>query len=475
MKWALAGLTLVAFVLRLLIVDQTTVGDELFLYEIVHDRSLPDMLDRVHDTESTPPLHFILAWASAKIGGDDLVWIRAPSIVLGTAAVPLVYALGVRTVNRWGALLAAAFFALAPFNIFYASQGRAYAVVAFLSAASTVCLLLALESRKRAWWIAFALVTAAAMFTHYTVIFVLVAQFGWALWAHRSQIRAILLAHAGAAILFLPWIPSLLFQNEDSAAVRIEALYPLTFKSYFDGLARAFVGHPSNLDPVPGPLGGILIGLGFACAIGVLVVRRARQREKRRPPRTLALLVLLAVAAPIGTLLFSLGPTSVFLPRNLSSSVPAAAVLVGALLAAVRSRAVGVVGITLVAAGLVLGAIRTVGPELERADYRSAAQYLDRDAAPGDPVVELSIARGPVARQLSYYMKRRHEYFTSERPLSEALPLGRRSGQLFLVAPANAGALVRLVGLEKQGFRRVGKRTFGGQTPVVVIRYVPAR
>ncbi len=68
--------------------------------------------------------------------------------------------------------------------------------------------------------------TAAALLTHYTVVFVLAAQLAWALWAHRDQWRAVLLAHGGAALLFAPWIPSFLVQSRDSAAVRIRDAVP---------------------------------------------------------------------------------------------------------------------------------------------------------------------------------------------------------------------------------------------------------
>ena len=54
------------------------------------------------DLQNNPPLFYVLAWASAKLGDPDTS-IRLPSLLLGTAAVPMTYALGLRTAGRWQA------------------------------------------------------------------------------------------------------------------------------------------------------------------------------------------------------------------------------------------------------------------------------------------------------------------------------------------------------------------------------------
>ena len=63
--WAgCAALTVLAFVLCAAQIDQSLFGDELFLHAIVTRDGLGDVVSEVHDTESTPPLHFVLAWLS---------------------------------------------------------------------------------------------------------------------------------------------------------------------------------------------------------------------------------------------------------------------------------------------------------------------------------------------------------------------------------------------------------------------------
>src|SRR3712207_5324823 len=78
--WCVIALTVLAAVLRALAVSQSTWGDELFLYEIVHDRGLRDAMSVVHDTESTPPFYFVVAWLAARIGENDFLLIRLPAL-----------------------------------------------------------------------------------------------------------------------------------------------------------------------------------------------------------------------------------------------------------------------------------------------------------------------------------------------------------------------------------------------------------
>jgi 4-amino-4-deoxy-L-arabinose transferase-like glycosyltransferase len=471
---AVAALTALALVLRLLLIDQGAVYDELFLYEVVHERGLWDVLVQVHETESTPPLHFVLAWLAAGVGGDDLLWIKVPSLLMGTATVPLLYLLGTRTVGRTAALIGAAFFALAPFNLFYGTEGRAYATLAFLSAASTLCLVEMLRGGRRGWAIAFVLTTAAALYTHYTAVFVVGAQLAWGLWSHRRRARLLLLSYAAVALLYLPWIPSFLVQSEDSAANRIEVLLPLTFSWFFEVVARTWIGHPDTLlEAVPGVAPAVLVGSLLTVALAVAIARAVRAGNLS-VSREIALLILLALATPIGALLYSLGPTSIFDIRNMSSSVPAAALLTGALLAGIRRPLAVAVVTAVVLAGLCVGTVRTLQEPYRRAAFPEVARDLDRTVRPEAPIVEVSYAKGPPSRQLSYYFRDDHEYFPTGRPLDSAYNMARRNGEFIVVIPTRgAESFLPFLALRQQGFRLASVERYPGVPELSVRKYVP--
>ena len=141
--------------LRLLCARQSIFGDELFTFEVATRDGLGDVLEGVRSPlEITPPLFFAFAWASAKLG-DPTFMLRFPSLVAGVALIPLVYALGTRTVGERAALAGAALAALSPLAVFFSAEARAYMLTAVLVYASTLALLNALEGRGRGWWAVF--------------------------------------------------------------------------------------------------------------------------------------------------------------------------------------------------------------------------------------------------------------------------------------------------------------------------------
>ncbi len=129
-------------------------------------------------TEITPPMYFALAWLTTQLGhASELV--RLPSLIAGIASVPVIYLLGLRTVKRAGALVAASLLALCPFMIYYSSEARAYSVMMLLVMVSTLSMLLAVDTGRRRWWVLYAVASAGAVLSHYTSAFVLAAQGVW--------------------------------------------------------------------------------------------------------------------------------------------------------------------------------------------------------------------------------------------------------------------------------------------------------
>jgi 4-amino-4-deoxy-L-arabinose transferase-like glycosyltransferase len=441
------GLTLAALALRLAGAGQSLFGDELFLYDIVHRDDVGEVLQRVHDTESTPPLHFLLAWASAQVG-DPTLWVRGPSLVLGTATVPLVYALGRRTVGVRAALVGAAIAAFSPFAVFYSIEARAYATLGFLSALSTLLLLIALE-RRRAWpWVAFGAACVAVLYTHYAGVFVVAAQGLWALSAHRAQWRRLGLVYAAVALAYAPWIPSYLVQRVDSAAVRIEALYPLDLESALHALIELFAGWPLvPLRELPGQPAVAVLCAGLLVAALAAIAQRARTHRTARPrdagfSSPVALLIVLALATPVGALLYSLGPTSIYAPRNLIPSMPALFLLAGALVTRPVTPWRGI--LTLLVLGPVLfGAVQALDSEVRRAPFRSAAELIDDQARPGDVVAYrplLAVDRpSPLRTDLTVHLRQPHRVVPVDRRPRLAWRLARPGGRVFSVALVRRG------------------------------------
>lgn len=472
--WAtVAGLTALAFGLRLAQIDQSLFGDELFLHRIVAGHDLGQALRLVHDTESTPPLHFVLAWLCAQIG-DPTVWIRVPSLVAGTLTVPAVFALGRRTVGHRAGLAGAMIVAIAPYTILYGVEGRAYALLGLLSALSTLALLRALDAPSTRRWVVYGLAATAILYTHYVGFFVLAAQGAWAAWRHRERLRELALTHAAVALAYVPWIPSFLVQRQDSAAVRIERNYPLTLESIGRGFLEVLPGDPYfPLRGQPGRAAVVVFVVAAATAVGLAVARWPRWRSGARP-RCLELLALLALVTPVAALLYGLGPESIFLPRNLIPSLPAAVLLLGAAVVHAGRVAGPVLGAAL-GVVLAIGAVKTFDADFQRPPYREAADYVEDHGRAGDAVLDVSIAVAtPLGGGLAVHLDRRFELAeVGHRGTSAVLARARARGRLFLVVP-QVGVLAGTPRFPLlRGFRLTGRHELPARLTVFV--YGPAK
>jgi 4-amino-4-deoxy-L-arabinose transferase-like glycosyltransferase len=401
---ALALLTILAFILRVSQLHQSLLGDEVFTWQDIDGRSFTSVLSTVHTGgENSPPLFFLLAWAAAHFG-DPSVWIRVPSFVLGTATVPVVYVLGREVHGRTAGLIAAGIVAVAPFAVFYGIEARPYGTMMFFVALSTLALIRAVRTGDRRWWLLYTLAAAAAAYSHYTAVFALGVQALWSLWACRRQIAPALVANAAIAVLYLPWLPQL----RGKALAVIGALYPLSAHRVLTDLLRPIPGHPAApLRAIP-TLAGLFVFAAVVLA-GAVALARRRAPELRRPSAEQALLAALVLATPVGLLLYSLIVTDLWLPRGLSASLPATAIAIGALAAALP-RPAAVVAVVAMAVTLLAGTVRSYGTAYARGPFRTMAHYIDRVAAPRAPVLIVSLV-GQLAVQAQ--LRKPHTYETA--------------------------------------------------------------
>jgi hypothetical protein len=193
----------------------------------------------------------------------------------------------------------------------------------------------------------------------------------------------------------------------------------------------------------------------------------------------LALILMLALAAPVGAALSSLLGQDLYLPRNLAVSWPALGVALAALLAA-GPRLIRMAAITLVVGAFAFGAIRTVSePTLQRTNYRDAAALVDQATEPSDVVLDVAPLVGtprrgsvpPPALTLDVHLDDPHvniHYITppdGRRALREA-----RGHKLALVGdPLWVGPVRAGLGLDET--TPIADGSFAGAFPTVVEVY----
>jgi len=392
---ALVGLiTVVGLLLRLPSLDDSLFGDEASTYFIVTGRDLTQVLDWVRsDLEVTPPLFFVLTWMTDTFG-ESVESLRVVSLVAGVAAIPLTYVLGVWTVGQRAALFGAALVAISPFLIFYSAEARSYALVLLLDLLSSLCLLRALDGRRTGWFVAYAACSCAAVYAHYTAVFVLAAQFAWAFVTHPQARRALLAANMAAAIAFLPWLPGFLEDRQGPNV--IEILAPFELRTVSRELLHWSIGHPvMPLDSLPTVGTGSLVGAGLLVGVLGLAIRRGRH-PIRRPSAGTALVLILAFAAPVGVVLYSILGPSLFITRNLITSWPGLALSAG-LLVTRAGRLAGTIAAGLILLAFALGAGKMLDRSYQRPDYEAAADFIERLGRPGDPVVDAPLFINPLS------------------------------------------------------------------------------
>lgn len=468
--WFLGGLTLVALSLRVLGMDQSLFGDELFTYEIATQPSITDILPAIQRTENNPPLFYFLSWAAAQVG-DPTLWIRAPSLILGTATIPVVYLLGLRTAGGSAGLIGAALTALSPFALFYSNEGRAYATLIFLVALSTLLLLVALDTQRPGWWFAYGLSASLAVYTHYTGIFPLAAQALWAVWTYRSQVRELVIVHALVALAYLPWLPYLRDQSSTNIEL-LNGLSKLSPEAISRSVATLLPGYPfTDVSEIPGPFALVLLAVGVCVALGgtAMRFRAARPSSIGLSSRTV-LLLLLALVTPLALVVFD-----IFVPRNLSASLPAAFLLLGTWLSSLP-RPVSVAAVSLVTVGLGIGSLKTLDDDFRRTPYEQAAHLIDATGRPDEPVIEIIAGAqsplGPLGQSLAIHFKGAHRIYypgvNDEEGWESALD-GRR---VFLVVPQ----IHALSGIPRRSgpgarFELKQHRIYPGLIPLGVFQY----
>ncbi|MGZ5341120.1 MAG: glycosyltransferase family 39 protein, partial [Solirubrobacterales bacterium] len=314
-RW-LIGITLFAAALRFSTLDlQSYAYDEVFTADRVLHPGIVDTLRTVRETESTPPLYYVLAWLWSKPFGTGEVGLRSLSALLGTALVPVVYAAGAALSTRRIGLVAALLVAVSPAFVWYSQQARSYILLALLIAAGLVFFARALEGgggRPLACWSA---ASGLALASHYFAAFIVVPEALWLLLV-LGRGRAAWLATAAVGAVGLALLP--LAADQQSAG-------------HADYIADLALG--KRLEQVPklffiGPQGGYgalpAIVLAALAGAAALVLRRA-EPDERRAGAIWGALTAAAIVLPL--LASAAGIDFVFARNLLPAFVPATLVL----------------------------------------------------------------------------------------------------------------------------------------------------
>ena len=280
-----------------------------------------------------PPLYYVLLHGWMEIFGTSNLAIRSLSGLFGLICLPLAFLIGRR---RGGSLLgwiAVAVVSLSPFAVRYSDEARMYSLVMALVFAGWLLVddILRLRRATPLRLAALSVVTAMLLYTQYWGLWIAGAVGLLALWLAfrgadpllRSSSRRLALALVAAAVLFLPWLPTMLYQSAHTGTPWASPMRPTAIVAW-NLCTFAFGDYPDAA-----LFASVLVVMILLALFGI--GRSTRSIEVRFRPRTQFLAegwVILAVIL-ISTLVSYLAGAG-YAPRYAAVYFPLVALLVAA-------------------------------------------------------------------------------------------------------------------------------------------------
>ena len=342
-----------------------------------------------------PPLYYFLLHGWMLVVGTGTVAVRALSGIFAVAALPVMWVVGRRIGGPRVAWAAVLLLAASPFAVRYGTEVRMYSLMVLLSLVGWLAFTDLLERFSWSRAATLATTTGALLLTNYWSLFLLIV--AMAVVVHRivggrgrdQAIRAGVALAAGS-VLFLPWVPSFVYQLRHTGAPWGG---PPPIRAFFDAVFH-FAGGFS--EP------GRTLGLIFFGLIALALVARPIESHQlvlawRIRPEARGL----AIAA-FGTLAIGLFVSTVmrtpFAVRYASVAFPFALLLVARGAAVlVNSRGFRPVLALCVILGLVAIVPNVVG---DRTNASRVARAIRAQARPGDVVAYCPDQLGPAVSRL---------------------------------------------------------------------------
>jgi len=361
----------------------------------LHD--IPDALK--HD--GAPPLYYYLLHFWIVLFGQSNDAVRALSGLFAVVTLPVAWLCGRRLGGRAVAWTTLVLLASAPFAVYYATESRMYALVILLTGCGFLALARAVDKPRAGNLIAVAVVTAALLYTQYWSIY-LVAMVG--IWLVVSVVRdrrhgqadaaprAALFAVAVGVLLFVPWVPTFIYQAKHTGT-------PWAAPPNFSAVINALTGFTDNQGSTlqTGTNQGRLLAVIYFAMLALAVFGIGRSGRiieldlhTRPRSRSLGFVVLGTLFAAIaGGILTASAFSSryaavVFLPFLLLVALGTATLLNP------RVRVI-IVGLAVVA-GLVSSAQNVT---TQRTQANNVAAAINADAKPGDIIAFCPDQLGP--------------------------------------------------------------------------------
>ena len=344
--------------------------------------------------DGSPPLYYMTLNVWMQAFGSTEAATQSLSLVFALLSIPAAFWAAGRVFGVRAAWFAAFLAALNPFLTGHGQETRMYGLMSFLSIVAVGCFLRAYVLRDRRFVPAFGAVMTLMLYTHNWAMFFGVAAAAAVAWlaysdaeGRRALIRDGAIGFGIAAIAYLPWLPTLMFQAEHTAAPWSKEPGPYEPSRQ---LSRVLGGY------------GPAVTLAFGAGLGIAAVwtRRDAVRERKLFLATGAIVVGIVLLAFVGSQITPAWTNRYF------------AVVVGPLLilgaGGLRHATRGVALAATILLALFWFQPHSYGES--KASERSVMRNVGALLEPGDMLISTHPERLPV---LSYYGPERLQYATT--------------------------------------------------------------
>jgi hypothetical protein len=399
--WASTGGVLVVLIAVSVVIRTRYIGGQFWSDEAIavgiasHPLSaIPGILR--HD--GSAPLYYLVLHLWIDAFGSSERATHALSVLLGLATIPLGMWAGWSLGGRRSGIYAAVLFAVSAFLTEYATETQEWELLAVIGLVATVSFLHAFVYGRRRFLILLVPSLTLMLYTSAWAILFWVGMAAALIPVYRAAedrpriLRDAAISFGAAMLLFLPWVPTLIYQIGHTTSPWGSADYVgATFPSDLLGSDR------------------VAVALGVAAAIVLLPMLRPDARRTREATVMWALLVMPLAAvllARVSALVAATWVTRYFAPL----------VVPLLLLAALTSARAGLMGLLAIVLSIAFVAnIASYSPKY-KSDMRDVAGVLAPYMRPGDLVLSGEPEQAPLAW---YYLPGGLRYATTIGPLKD--------------------------------------------------------
>ncbi len=397
------GLTLLAFFLRAYRLDgQSYWIDEAWTVYFAK-LSMAQLWHLLQTTEIKPPLYHPLTIYWVQLLGDSEYSLRFYSLMFGVLAVPFTYRLGKDLGDNRLGLIVALLVTIAPYQIWHSQEARMYSSLSAASAMSMWGFVNLWQRGGWRWWLVYLIGTEWAIMVHYHGAVLIGVQGLFLLLTWRRHWRGYLPWVATLGIIFLFYLPWLIFGS--NLLQNYINWIPQT--TLWESYIRSTIAYSLN-EIVPREQAILPLLLFIISYILGLLYVASRRWGPWRGSETLALLLAYTLAPNLAVWLYGELKTPAYMERHmitvqtgylLTVAMGILALVDGlpGLLFRHRQAGGGMKFAARLAGSLLLLALVTINgwvlyhhyfdPRYAKADWRAVAQNVETFGLPGDGVL----------------------------------------------------------------------------------------